>query len=420
MGQTVQATRKLRQNRIFILVNLSIGHGMVHWYQHALLVILPFVQATLGFGDVLYGVVGTVQATSSAVLNIPGGFVVDRLRHHWGPILAFCLVLASLSYVLLGSSLNYAFLLIAVIFVTLAGTAWHLPATAALSRRFPERRGFAISVDQVGAQIGNFIGPVVTGALLGLLLWRNIAFVYVAPGLVAAIVFWFFLRDLGRSSGDHDKKSLRVWFREVTQMAATPAVFGMVIVALLRLGALNALMLWVPRYLHDPVDAGGLGMRPFIVGLHFALLTGAGIASGPIMGLISDRFGRKIVLVPALLAATFLPIALVNLSSGPMLTLVMASLGLFTLSLQPIVLAAVLDIAGSGTEATAVGLLYGGGSAMAGISPLVAAFLINSFGLGAIFYYAAILTGLATVLMVFLPLKRPLQTHPAEGHSSKR
>ena len=101
MDQEVQIREILRHNRNFILINLSLGHGIVHWYQNALMVILPFVQATLGFGDMLYGVVGTVQATSSAVLNIPGGFAVDRLRRYWGPILAYCLALASISYVIL-------------------------------------------------------------------------------------------------------------------------------------------------------------------------------------------------------------------------------------------------------------------------------------------------------------------------------
>ena len=69
-------------------------------------------------------------------------------------------------------------------------------------------------------------------------------------------------------------------------------------------------------------------------------------------------------------------------------------------------LAAVLDVVGRGTEATSTGLLFGGGSVVAAISPLLAALVVNSFGLSAIFYYVAIISTVAAVVMLAIPLKK--------------
>ncbi len=414
MSEIARVQRDIRQRRGFILWNLSFGHAVSHWYSESLLVLLPFVQTTMGFSNIQYGLLGTVQGLSSAIVNVPVGVMVDRMKRHWGPILAWCMVWTAISYVVLGVSPSYLFLLIAVVLITLPGTIWHLPATAALSQRFPDRRGFAVSIHGVGANAGNFIGPLVTGALLGVMFWRDIAFIYVAPALAVALVLWLSLRYIGDHGAEDEKKSLRVWLGDATRMVRRPMVIGLLAVALLRMGSSNVLIFWTPRYLRDPVESGGLGMEPVMVGLNFALLAGMGVVSGPILGLISDRFGRKVVLVPGLVAATLLPIALVNAGSGPLLTLTMVTMGFFTYSLQQIVLAAFLDIAGRGTEATAVGLLFGGGGMVTAVSPLIAAVIIDSFGLGSIFYYVAAVAGISAAVMLAIPLRKH-ESSPAPG-----
>ena len=414
MRETLEDQKHTRQNRELILWNLSFGHAIAHWFGESLPVILPYIQATMGFSNVQYGLIGTVQGISSGVINVPGGFLVDRLKRHWGPILALCTVWTGVSYVMLGAAPNYLFMLAVGIFVILPGTIWHLPATAALSQRFPDRRGFALSIHGVGANAGNFIGPIVTGALLGVLFWRNVAFIYVVPTMAAAVFFWVSLRNLGKEGVKEEKKALGTWFREAARMVRNPMVIGLVTVSLLRTGSLSAVLFWLPRYLGDPVEDGGLGMTSVMVGLHFAFLAGMGVVSGPVLGLISDRVGRKAVLVPGLVLSTILPVIMVNAGGGLLMTLVIVLMGLFAFSLHQILIAAVLDVVGRGTEATAVGLLFGGANMVSGVSPVIAAFVINSFGLGAIFYYIAIVTGVSTVVMIRTPMKTERPT-PLSG-----
>ena len=107
-------------------------------------------------------------------------------------------------------------------------------------------------------------------------------------------------------------------------------------------------------------------MGHFWSGVHFALLTGMGIASAPALGAMSDRYGRKAVLVPGMVLASLFSFLVVGSGDTFFLTLLLAGLGLFSFALHQIMQAAVLDVVGRGTEATAIGLIFGINGVMGG------------------------------------------------------
>jgi MFS family permease len=396
----------VKTNRNFILTIVSIGHGIAHWYGESFPVMLPFIQTTMGFTNVQYGLLGTIQGISSGLVNIPGGIIADRFRQYWGHILTLCMFFIALSYAMLGASFNYYIMIIVVIVVIIPGTIWHLPAAAAISQMFPDKRGFALSMHGVGANAGNLLGPIATGALLGFMQWKNISFIYVTPALIATAILWFTIKNIGQSHQNELGVTMGQWFRQAKRMISNPIVIGLIIVALFRTGTTGTMMIWVPRYLTDPVVSGGLGMSSVMMGLHIGLLAGTGVLSGPFMGIISDRFGRKSVLVPGLVISSILPAIVVNLNGGAGLIIILALMGLFVWSLHQIILAAVLDVVDNGTEATAVGLAFAGASVIGAISPLLGAFIIETYGLVSIFYYVSILTGVSALIMMKIPLKK--------------
>ena len=238
--------------------------------------------------------------------------------------------------------------------VNIPGALWHLPSAASLSQIFPERRGFALAIHGFGANLGNLIGPLTAAFLLERLgSWRGVMFIYVGPALIMGVLVWMFLRDVG-NIGDVESRSLRRQLRESAQILRSPVVLLLVGSAMLRGIGLDALFAWSPFYLEETLDKSHLD-----AGFHYALLTGMGIASTPALGYLSDRFGRKIVLVPGFAIAAALSFITVGAGGGLWLTLVLAGTGLFSFALHQIVQAAVLDEVGRGTEATAVGLIFG-------------------------------------------------------------
>ena len=146
-------------------------------------------------------------------------------------------------------------------------------------------------------------------------------------------------------------------------------------------------------------------MGHFEAGFHYALLTGTGIISGPILGILSDRLGRKMVLIPGLVIASALTLLVVSTSDSFLLPLVLAGIGMFSFALHHIQ-AALLDVVGRGTEATATGLLFGLNGLVGGVSPFLALAIIEYLGgYGSIFYYVGIVTAVSALIMALIPLR---------------
>ena len=153
-------TSPLREDRRFILGVLSTGHGISHWFDQGFLVLLPTITTALGMSTLQVGSLATIRQVGFGAVNLPGGLVVDMMKGQWGLILTGCLIWAALAYALVGASYTFPVLVIAVIMISLPGALWHLPSTAALSQRFPDWRGFAISIHGFGANVGNIWAPL--------------------------------------------------------------------------------------------------------------------------------------------------------------------------------------------------------------------------------------------------------------------
>ena len=333
--ESAEAPEQVR-NRPTILGVMSAGHGVAHLYDQGFPVLMPTIASYFGLSSFQVSVLLALRFTGFGVVNIGGGLVVDMLKRHWGGMLVGCMVSASLFFALVGSAPNYLVLLIIVPVVNIPGALWHLPSAASLSQIFPERRGFALAIHGFGANLGNLIGPLTAAFLLERLgSWRGVMFIYVGPALIMGVLVWMFLRDVG-NIGDVESRSLRRQLRESAQILRSPVVLLLVGSAMLRGIGLDALFAWSPFYLEETLDKSHLD-----AGFHYALLTGMGIASTPALGYLSDRFGRKIVLVPGFAIAAGLSFITVGAGGGLWLTLVSGGHG-------PVQLRAPPDSAGGG------------------------------------------------------------------------
>ena len=406
VSEQAQPTR----SRAFILTNLSIAHGITHLYSSSLFVILPFIQTSLGLSNLQFGSLFTLRQLSMGAANVPAGFIIDMAKAQWGLILTGCMVTLVVAYALLAASPNFAFLAVVMMLIPLPSSIWHLPSFAAISQRFPDRRGFGLSVHNIGAQVGGSLGPLMAGGLLALLAWRGVALVYVLPAAVMAFVVWWSLRDLGSSDPTPNiRMPVGTRIRDAGHLLRQPAIIGLVMVMMLRHMGTNSLTLWLPRYLKDPIADGGLEMGPFMIGLHVALLTTLGVASSPALGILSDRYGRKLVLVPCLALTALLALAIGQSGDGPFLTLSILAIGMFSLSLGQLMQATMLDQIGRGTEGTTIGLIMGINTGFIAISPIIAALIVDAYGIGSVFFFNASLWATASLLLLFVPLRCPPQ-----------
>jgi len=404
----------LRRTAPFILSGLSGGHAVFHWFTQSFFVMLPAVVATFGLSGLQVGAIATTREMVSGIIALPGGVVTDMLRRHWGMVLAGCMALFGVGWLIMGISPVYPVLLLGMGVVAAASSMWHLPATAALSHQFAHRKGSALSFHGVGGNIGDVLGPALTGGLLLVLSWQGILSIYaVVPLLLTFVVFWAF-RDIGRTGGQatappsfsHQMSQTRESFK------AHPRLWGIMTVAGLRGMAHVAFLPFLALYLGLETQ---LGMSKPALGLHIALLVGVGIVSTPAMGYLSDRLGRKLVLIPGMLGLAVLTALLVPFGDGIGLIIVIALLGIFLFSDQPILTAGALDVIGEGVVASTLGVFSFSRFALAAASPLIAGKLFDSIGIDATFYYIAGLYVVATVVLLLVPMATPRHS-AGDGH----
>ena len=425
MEEAIPAQVGIRQNRGFVLGSLSFGHGISHLYDLGFPLILREIAAVFGYSNFTVAILFSVRQAGSSVVNLGGGPLVDMLKDKWGLILTACMAWSALTFIIMGASPNFGVLVLAVLLISVPGSLWHLPAAAALSQRFPDRRGFAITIHGTVANICNYLGPLLAAVLLTVLLWRYVLFIYAIPAALMAVFVWWSLRDVGSPDGEKEEaKQLMPQLRHSLTAVKNPVVMALVLAATLRGIGLSAVAHWTPFYLIGVEDdmgvidaASSLGMGKIEAGLHLGLLAGMGVISGPILGPLSDKIGRKAIMVPGFIVAGALSLLVVKTGDSRLLLLVFAGMGLFSFALHHILQASVLDIVGRGAEATAIGLVFGLGGLVGIATPFLASELIIKHwgGYGAIYYYSGILTLIPAVIVLFTPLrpKAPAESAPA-------
>ena len=109
-----------------------------------------------------------VRQAGSSVTSLGGGPIVDMLKPYRGTILLGCMLGHAISFAAIGASPSFGLLVIAFLLVSMPGSLWHLPSAAAISQRFADHRGLAISMHGFGSNNGKTLGPMVDGALLGM------------------------------------------------------------------------------------------------------------------------------------------------------------------------------------------------------------------------------------------------------------
>ena len=395
--------RGIRSTAPFVLGGLSGGHAVFHWFSQSFFVMLPEVVATFGLNGLQVGAIAAVREVVSGIIALPGGVVTDMVRRHWGVVLAICMGLFGLGWLIMAIAPVYTVLLVGMAVVAAAASMWHLPAAAALSRRFVDRRGSALSLHGVGGNIGDVLGPALTGVLLLTLSWRGVLSIYAAvPLLLVFLVYWAF-RDIGRTGSQDEQPS---GFRD--QMTNTrlafqehPRLWGIMAVAGRRGMASVAFLPFLALYLGLDEE---LGLGNAALGLHIALLVGVGVVATPVVGYISDRLGRKLVLIPEMIALCALSALLVPFGEGIGLIVILALMGLFFFSDQPILTAAALDTVGQGVAASALGVFSFSRFALGAASPIIAGELFDSIGIESTFYYISGIYLLATLVLVVVPL----------------
>src|SRR5688572_12675600 len=394
------SVRSLGAERIRLLGILTGGHFVIHWFQQFFPVILPSIKSGLGLTNVEVGALTSAQQMIMGLGQLPVGLLADSMVRHRAKMLALSLVAMAAAYFLPGSPV-FAWALLGSGLIGLGTALWHPTAAASLSNRFPEHRATALSIHGTGATISDTITPLFVGALLASFSWQTVARLQFLPGLLFAVVIWRALAGVF-SEGDSNARQRSSQIREeVVVVIKNPAFLGVsAATGLLSMGRL-VILTFLPIYLQEH-----LHYSAFALGVFVALMHALGTISQPALGLLSDRFGRKAVLVPSCLLLGLFFALLAIVPAGIPLALVIIAIGLFFYTLFNIMNAAVMDVAGAAVQASTYGLMTLITQLVVIPTPMITGFLIGELGIKFSFVLAGVFLIIAGLVLAPLKLYR--------------
>jgi len=290
---------------------------------------------------------------------------------------------------LVGLAPGYGVLVMLLLVGGLSVAALHVSAPVIMAEAAGERTGLGMSFHMLGGQIARTLGPLLAVqavAWFGLEgCWR------VFPvGLAASLLIWW---QVGRlPPGKHFERPTRlseVWRR---MRRTIIAVIGLVAARLFIGGAITTFL---------PTFLVGEGASLWLANIGLSIFAAAGAAGVLTSGALSDKIGRRRVVLGAVCLVPGL-MAIFLLAGGGMRLVALVALGCVTLSTTPVLMALMIESAGADRAAANGIFMMIGFSLTALIVPAIGA-LGDVLGLRGAFWICAAVSALGIPFALFLP-----------------
>lgn len=411
MNAALQSTiRMLTLREVWLL---SGGHCFTHWYPATFFILLPILGKELGLSYTEIGFIMTVQHFAGAITNMPGGMLVDAVGKK-GYLMAISLFWVGVPYALMALTHNYWMLLACVALVGIGNNLWHPTAIPTLASRYPDRKGFILALHGMGGNLGEAVAPLFIGLLLTYMSWRAAVVVNIIPGAIMATMILIMLGAFAVSynAGSAHDSAGRTPLRE--QLRGTLGLLrnrGLMLISVssgFRIMTQIGLLTFLPAYL-----AYELGYSPWAVGLAMTLLQIAGFIATPIGGYLSDRMGRKKVVMASFGMTAILIVAMALMGRTPAFIIMVAILGFFLYSTRAVIQAWTIEQTPKHLAATGIGLVFTLQGIGAAVSPTIFGVIADAYDIFTAFYFLAGTIIVANSLIVFMPNHAMTQTTPA-------
>lgn len=307
------------------VITVSGGHFVHDTYSAFLSPLLPLLIEKLGLTLTLAGSL-TSFLQIGGVLTPFLGYAADRGNMRYMVILAPAVTATLMSMV--GLMPGYVPLAALLLVTGVSISAFHAPAPAMVARTSGKQVGRGMSYFMAGGELGRTLGPLL--AVWAVSLWGLEGMWRVsAIGWGTSLILWWRLRNVTAQAKE--------WPGLGAMFPTAWRVLGPLSGVLLFRGlGLAAMSVYLPTYM----EQGGSSL--WVAGAALAIFELAGVAGALASGPLSDRLGRRPVLIVALTASALLMLAFVA-AQGWLLVPVLLALGAAMLSTQPVMLATVQD-----------------------------------------------------------------------------
>jgi MFS family permease len=172
MDSSATATATTARQDYRVLGVISTGHFMSHFYFLVLPPLFPFLKQEFGVSYTELGALMTAIYASSAVSQIPVGFMVDRFGAR--VVLTFGLIMMAVGFGAMGLVSSFWLLIVFGIIAATGNSVFHPADYAILNSSInPERMGRAFSIHTFAGHLGSAVAPITIIFLAAQFGWRG-------------------------------------------------------------------------------------------------------------------------------------------------------------------------------------------------------------------------------------------------------
>jgi FSR family fosmidomycin resistance protein-like MFS transporter len=390
----------------------AVAHFSHHLSTGVLSPLLPLLRQDMALNYFQAGVLVSALSLSYGLGQLPMALLADRFSER--ALVVIGLIGTALAAAAVSLTSTYWQMVPCFIALGLLGATYHAPVSSFLSQVVPRgRRGQSLGTHTIGGSASFLVTPVLAVAIASWLgAWRWSFLVLAVPTLVMGVVVWFATREprrAGQGTAEGEAAAVRssnpgggpaqfsphtVTWKEILTAVGTLALLSIVMQVVF-----SSVHSYLPLYLVDRH-----AISPEYAGIVVGLVAGAGVLGAPVGGAISDRLGRKWVILLSLALAGPLLFAALWAPANVLLPLSLAVYGVIVSARMPAMESLIADVVQPEKRATALGIYYLMGQETSGVITPLLGRLIDLSGPNSVFVTLA--AGVCVVSVVALIFRK--------------
>lgn len=373
------------------VLTIAAGHGVHDTYTAFLAPLLIVFKQNLGLSNAEAGLLSVFMQEASLAQPFIGG-IADRFGARYFVILAPAVTGVAMS--LLGLAPNYLMLAILLTIVGVSSACIHAVGPVLTGNHAGSKLGLGMSLWMVGGESGRFIGPLVIAVAVPILTLPNIYWL-MAGGLLASVILFLNMPAEATHAAHAQRQKISLRQELVGKEKTIAVLVGLIIIHVFMSAAL---VTYLPVLLHDQGESFSMAS----VGL--ATLQAAGVAGAFFGGTLSDKLGRRRMLLASILPTSLFMFVFLAATSWFRLPLLVV-LGLTSLSITPVTMALVQESFPQ-NRALANGFYMALSFFVRSIVVVALGWLGDGFGLRTAFLVSAIVPLFGLPLLALLPERK--------------
>jgi len=311
------------------VATIGLGHASHDLYPSFLAPLLPLFIANLALSKTEAGLL-TLFLQGSSVVQPALGHLADRwnLRR----LVVIAPTLTALLMCAIGLAPNYGILALLLVLTGISSTAFHAIAPALAGSLSGKRHlGRGMSLWMLGGEVGFAVGPLLIVTWVNWLGLKGMPWLALI-GVLGSILLLVRLRDVPRTAAPSAQGV--PWWRAVSQMG--PVMLPLLGLIVARSFALSALSSYLPTFLSEGGTSFWLAGASLTV---YQVAASGGVLLG---GSLSDRLGRRAILLASMALSPLFLFAFLRLGGAPQIASLLG-IGFGVAFFDPVVLALVQE-----------------------------------------------------------------------------